>query len=315
LACAITNEMDEISPWSYTPKSGTPGIFPYESLFEGGINLTQLLGSTPCFSSFMAESRSSKRFTATLKDFVLGDFPVCGISVEKECDVVRLAEEGDGTDKFFVVDFNGTVTNTGAGALPSGATLTVVDDAGTPGDESDDVVIQQTLEDPLGAGESVPFSDQFFSDDNPPYNTVTASIGFSGATVEADPFSIECANLPLDPNISLSKLCWTELVTIGDLLAVEVFFTGEVCNTGDVPLTVTVTDDKVGPVFGPTLMYPSDCNTIEGSYLPDQAEGGENNPCIAAFRDAFTAVGTSLIPGVEDQNEVITANCPLCDCD
>ena len=315
LACAITNEMDEISPWSYTPKSGTPGIFPYESLFEGGINLTQLLGSTPCFSSFMAESRSSKRFTATLKDFVLGDFPVCGISVEKECDVVRLADEGDGTDKFFVVDFNGTVTNTGAGALPSGATLTVVDDAGTPGDESDDVVIQQTLENPLGAGESVPFSDQFFSDDNPPYNTVTASIGFSGATVEADPFSIECANLPLDPNISLSKLCWTELVTIGDLLAVEVFFTGEVCNTGDVPLTVTVTDDKVGPVFGPTLMYPSDCNTIEGSYLPDQAEGGENNPCIAAFRDAFTAVGTSLIPGVEDQNEVITANCPLCDCE
>jgi hypothetical protein len=314
LACAITNDVDEISPWSYTPKSGIPGIFPFESFFEGGINLTQLLGSTPCFSSFMAESRSSKRFTATLKDFVLGDFPVCGISVEKECDVVRLADEGDPTDKFFVVDFNGVVTNTGAGVLPSGATVTVVDDAGTPGDESDDVVIQEILGNPLEPNESVPFSGQFFSNENPPFNTVTASIAFSGATVEADPFSIECTNLVLDPNISLSKLCWIELVTIDSLLAVEVFFTGEVCNTGDVPLTVTVTDDMVGQVFGPTLMHPGDCNTIDGSYLPSQAKGGENNPCIADFNDTFTAEGTSLIPGVDDQQEVITANCPLCDC-
>jgi hypothetical protein len=315
LACAITNDVDETSPWSYTPKSGTPGIFPYESLFEGGINLTQLLGSTPCFSSFMAESRSSKRFTATLKDFVLGDFPVCGISVEKECDVVRLADEGDPTDKFFVVDFNGVVTNTGAGALPSGAALTVVDDAGTPGDESDDVVIQQTLQNPLGPGESVPFSDRFFSNENPPYNTVTALIEFSGATVEADPFGIECTNLVLDPNISLSKLCWTELVTVDNLLAVEVFFTGEICNIGNVPLTVTVSDDKVGQVFGPTLMDPCDCATIDGSYRPSEAKGGESNPCMAEFGDTFTAVGTSPIPGVADQNEVITANCPLCDCD
>lgn len=315
LACATTNLTDTNSPWEYTPKSGTPGIFPYESFFEGGINLTQILGSTPCFSSFMAESRSSERFTATLKDFVLRDFPVCGISVSKACNVVRLADQkNDLTDKFFVVDFNGVVTNTNAGAFPTGAILTVVDDAGTPGNTSDDVVIQQILTNPLEAGESVPFSGEFFSNDNPPYNKVKASIEFSGATVEADPFGIECTNLVLNPALSLSKICWTRLVTIDSLLAIEVLFDGEVCNIGDVPLTVTVADDKAGIVLPAILMKPGDCKTINGSYMPLQANGDVNNPCIAGFSDTFTAVGTSPIPGVEDQIEYHTANCPLCDC-
>ena len=313
-ACAITNDGDETSPWSYTPKSGTAGTFPYESFFEGGVNLTELVGWTPCFGSFMAESRSSKRFTATLKDFVLREFEVCGISIEKECDVIRLTDEGDPTEKFFVVDFNGMVTNTGAGTLPAGSILTVVDDAGTPGDESDDVVIEEILEDPLETGNSVSFSGEFFTNDNPPYNTVTASISFWDTVIEAEPFSIECNSLPLNPALSLYKLCWTELETIGPVLAIRVRFTGEVCNTGDVPLTVTVYDDEAGVVLPATLMDPCDCSIIDGSYLPTQANGDVNNPCIAVFSDTFTAVGTSPVPGVDEQIEEITANCPLCDC-
>jgi len=311
-ACAITNLNPEISPWDYTPKSGTPGIFPYESFFEGGINLTQLLGTTQCFSSFMAESRSSEQFTATLKDFVLGDFPVCSIAIEKACNVVRLANENDLTDKYFVVDFNGVVINTGAGALPVDAILTIVDDAGTPGDTSDDVTIEQPLASPLPKNQSLLFSGRFFSNSNPPLNTVRASIEFSGTTITADPFSIECTKLDLNPKLSLSKRCWTELVTIESLLVVKVFFTGEVCNTGDVPLNVTVTDDKAGVVLAQTLMAPGVCKTINGSYLPEQANGGETNPCNAEFSDTFTAVGTSSIPGVGTQTEIFTANCPPC---
>jgi hypothetical protein len=315
LACATTNSGDETSPWIYMPKSGDPNVFPYESLYEGGINLTQLLGSTPCFGSFMAESRSSEKFTATLKDFVIGDFPVCGISVSKTCNVLRLTDQNDLTDKFFVVDFSGEVTNTGAGDLPAGSILTVVDDAGTPGDTSDDVTIEEILGSPLLVGESIPFSGEFFSNSNPPYNTVKASLAFSGATVEADPYSVECTYLPLDPNLSLSKICWIELTTIDSLLVVEVFFSGEVCNIGDVPLNVTVIDDKVGILLQDILIAPGDCETVEGSYLPSQADGNVNNPCEAMFSDTLTAVGTSPIPGVEDQIEERTANCPLCDCD
>jgi len=317
LACAITNGSNQNSPWPYTPKSGTSGIFPYESFFEGGINLTKLLGSLPCFTSFLAESRSSKMFTATLKDFVLGDFPVCGISVSKKCDVVRLANQNDNTDKFFVVDFNGVVTNTGAGSLPKDADLTIVDDAGTPGILSDDVVIQQTLTDTLESGDSVPFSGKFFSNLNPPLNTVKAWIDFSSVHIEATPFSIDCNHLVLNPNLELSKLCWTRLYCINSLLAIEVLFSGTIENTGDVPLTVTVTDDKAGGVvFGPTLMEPGDHSDITGSYLPLHANGDVDQPCIANFSDTFTAVGTSPVPGVNKQTEIITANCKLCNnCD
>ncbi|MCV5927546.1 hypothetical protein OFO11_37180, partial [Escherichia coli] len=63
--------------------------FPYESFYEGGVNLTQLLGgidgTASCFSSFMAETRSSASFTAALKDFVLGQFQLCGMELVKTC--------------------------------------------------------------------------------------------------------------------------------------------------------------------------------------------------------------------------------------
>jgi hypothetical protein len=315
LACAITNSGSTNSPWPYIPKSGTSGVFPFESFFEGGINLTRLLGSAQCFSSFMAESRSSQRFTATLKDFVIGDFPVCGIEVSKACNVVRLAEEQDKTDKFFVVDFNGVVTNTQIGTFPAGAALTITDDAGTPVNTSDDVIIQQVLANPLERGESIPFSGQFFSNDNPPYNTVRASISLSDTSIEAEPFGIECTNLVLNPALTLSKLCWTRLESVDSMLAVMVLFAGQVCNTGNVPLTVTVTDDKSGVVLPAVLMKPGDCKDVNGSYMPDKAKDDVNEPCTAIFSDTFTATGKSPIPGVKDQNETRTANCPLCDCE
>ncbi len=313
LACATTNDADMPSPWPYTPKDGTANVFPFESFYEGGINLSEILGSTPCFGSFMAESRSSERFSATLKDFSVGDFPLCAISVSKSCDVVRLAEVGD--PAYFVASFDGKVTNIGAGGFPAGSVLTIVDDAGTPGDASDDVVVQDTLASSLESGGELPFSGEFFTNENPPTNTVRASIAFGGSTIAADPFSVECTGLDLNPSLSLSKLCWNRLESVsGGLLAVKTHFSGEVCNDGDVPLTVSVTDNLAGTVLSSILMEPGDCMPLEGSYLPSEADGGETDPCLAEFSDTFTAVGTSPIPGVEDQTEKITANCPLCDC-
>lgn len=264
----------------------------------------------------MAESRSSEMFTATLKDFVIDDFPVCSINVSKECDVVRLTDQNDNTDKFFVVDFNGVVTNGSAGLLPAPALITVVDDAGTPNNHSDDVVIPVNIDKPLEVGESVPFSGKFFCNENPPHNTIDASFDSLDVHLQAS-YNVTCSNLPLDPNLSLSKLCWTRLKTIDSLLAVEVFFTGTVSNCGNVPLLVTVTDDKAGGVvFGPALIKPGGSNPITGSYLPLSANGDVNMPCIAVFSDTFTAEANSPLPGVEQKSVKVTANCPLCDnCD
>ncbi|WP_019935675.1 hypothetical protein [Oceanimonas smirnovii] len=84
-ACAITNETTVDSPWPYTSKDGFVDEFPFETFFEGGINLTQLFpNSDGCFASFMAETRSSSSFTADLKDFVLADFPVCSTDIATE---------------------------------------------------------------------------------------------------------------------------------------------------------------------------------------------------------------------------------------
>ena len=62
-------------PWPYTNKSG--GTEPATGeLLEEGVNLTAL-GVAGCFSSFLAETRSSQSPTATLSDFVVGPFDQC----------------------------------------------------------------------------------------------------------------------------------------------------------------------------------------------------------------------------------------------
>ena len=81
--CAITNLVATPSPWPFTPKAGTANVFPADSkggagaLYEGGIDLTALGLDTGCFSSFMAETRSSQEPSSTLSDFVLGNFSFC----------------------------------------------------------------------------------------------------------------------------------------------------------------------------------------------------------------------------------------------
>lgn len=76
--CGTVNATTIEVPWTYTFK-GAPssGWIPAGGFFEGGINLTSL-GLQGCFSSFLAETRSSPEITAILKDFALGDFEACG---------------------------------------------------------------------------------------------------------------------------------------------------------------------------------------------------------------------------------------------
>lgn len=73
--CAEVNTASVPSPWSYTPKSGPAGFFPPGGFYEGAINLNASGLGKLCFSSFMAETRSSQQVDAVLKDFVLGSFP------------------------------------------------------------------------------------------------------------------------------------------------------------------------------------------------------------------------------------------------
>src|SRR5919197_3003434 len=78
--CGIVNpDNTTVVPWSsdYTDKSGNSAHYLQGELYEGGINLSTLGLAGECFSSVVSETRSSTSTTATLKDFVLGNFAQC----------------------------------------------------------------------------------------------------------------------------------------------------------------------------------------------------------------------------------------------
>jgi hypothetical protein len=76
--CGIVNGGTITLPWSFTDKSGTTNNQALNGEFyEGGVNLTSLGLAGECFSTVASETRSSTSTTATLKDFILGNFGSC----------------------------------------------------------------------------------------------------------------------------------------------------------------------------------------------------------------------------------------------
>jgi len=82
--CGTVNNSTIEVPWPYLAKGedAVNGLkeIPSGGFVEGGINLT-LLGLEGCFSSFVAETRSSPSVDAQLKDFILGNFEACGATM------------------------------------------------------------------------------------------------------------------------------------------------------------------------------------------------------------------------------------------
>jgi hypothetical protein len=77
--CGIVNPANQSptnSPWSFLDKSGSSDFLNGE-FFEAGINLTNLGFGDECFSTVVSETRASTSPTATLKDFVVGQFGSC----------------------------------------------------------------------------------------------------------------------------------------------------------------------------------------------------------------------------------------------
>jgi hypothetical protein len=79
--CGIVNPTNgTISPWPFLDKSGNSTYLQGE-FYEGGVNLSTLGLGGECFASVASETRSSTSTTATLKDFVLGQFGTCQTSL------------------------------------------------------------------------------------------------------------------------------------------------------------------------------------------------------------------------------------------
>ncbi|WP_105259164.1 hypothetical protein [Pseudoalteromonas sp. T1lg88] len=314
LVCAITNDEGGAydptdSPWPYQSKNHPdPNVFPYESIFEGGINLTQLVGGDTCFSSFMAETRSSSEFTATLKDWVLRDFELCSIDITKVCGDAQVNENEDG----YTYDYSGVVTNDGDGTLYN---VVVTDLTATP---------NQTHEiGTLAKGETAPYNGTFASTLNGLTNSVRvdASATPTGALTVSDTAEDDCGPIDASPEISLTKECESSFVETEAGVIAQVSFMGQVCNDSESgsgsPLTLTnvfVTDSKgtvyqdeaMTQVFTGVTLDPDECKPYYGSYIPTAFDTNQS------FSDTATAGGVLLLTGASAEEAEASATCPIC---
>ena len=328
LVCAITNDEGgsndpTASPWPYVPKAGANDIFPYESFFEGGINLTALVGGG-CFSSFMAETRSSSSFTAALKDFVLDEFDVCSTEAGKFCDA-----EFSQTVGSIDVNFNGYVEN--SGLLP--LEITVDDDMGPltvvceytgsndpplatdqcgNGDTAD-LTHDITNGDAtfvLGAGKYALYGGSYV-ESNPDFDsntgefvledmvTVTATEVGETALIDSEFPEAEC-RVPGLPGIDIAKSCSESGISNGDTSNFSI--TGSGNNTGDILLTDVTLSDTVlignGAIAGLTIL-------VDGSPVSN----GFDLPAGSSYSYTATAAHTD---GLQHQNSMsVTAMNPF----
>lgn len=324
---ASVNNQNEGSPWPYTPKQGTPGFFPYNSLFEGGINITQVLGSTPCFSSFLIESRSSTSESAQLKDFVLGSINTCKIAVDKQC-TSALAADKASIDHTFTI----FIKNEGFAAITS----VELDDT-NPATAQDKTVSVNIMP-----------ADDWVQVDTYTLNTTTqgisntvTAIGHAGSAETAPATdTVVCPNVPTNAQLTVTKNCSKTQLTVDtqgtqstadDRLNVEVFYSGSVCNdnvanavklfgvsatevhNGLAAAALTLTNLGAGD-----SLAVGTCANFSGSYFPNSVTGSNitaNNltTCAGAnpnWTDTVDATASSplygSVSGIAD-----SATCPL----
>lgn len=225
-ACAVTNEQPEASPWAFTPKFGSANTFPNESFFEAGIDITALVGEV-CFSSFMAETRSSHSETAELKDFALGDFDLCSIDVEKVCnaDGGTTSPIFDPAAETYQTRHTVTISNDGFGAVHDvalrddkvtatrvcsiasisgdGVGMTTVPSGGILFPNKDSYV---DIADQLGAGGTITVSLMCVTDQNPFQNGVTVrSSPTEGGTADVTDTDLELSSNATDGLAACTK--------------------------------------------------------------------------------------------------------------
>lgn len=334
--CASANAGDTPSPWPYTPRFGSAGIFPRGSFIEGAINLTALGLTEVCFSSFLAETKSAPAMDAALKDFV-GPvaFRSCTLEVTKNCSNPRLSQAQD----TITYDIGGSVTANGFGAELFNITL-----SDTPPADGDFIEVDCGTLQPSGGAYpiaslkgttcysgtmTVPLADNGLSDTM----TVTANTKTdgTGATL-TDQETATCPNLQISPALSVVKDCATQVVVENGQVVVQVNVTGRVCNIGDSNLNNVIVDDEgiiTNPdplVNGVTLTKPADaadpteaegaCISYSGSYFPATAldfDGVETtDPNEVIFKDTVKATATDLL-GNQTTPQTDMADCPLVD--
>ena len=293
-------------------------------------------GGTPCFSSFMAMTRTAASTTAQLKDYALGSFPLCGISVGKACTIDATSPVINPDGESIHTKFTVPITNTGVGTVYD---VSLEEDTALPGSFATSCKIGATnlttdgavsVLASLAAGATSNVVIECDSKQNPLVNTVTARAKSTQAQANRDLSASHmtgegetCAVQP-DPAISVTKECATSAdAPTGVKLKVgggyQVCVNVSVTNDSVEGLkSVSITDNKIGALLtggtmtpGQTLTYNNQC------YDAVNADGNETNPAEAAFSDRVDVSGIGVIsnePVGDPALPEATATCKLCPC-
>src|SRR5215203_6086636 len=294
--CARVNGEPIPSPWPYTPKSGTANVIPANGFFEGGVNLSELLDTSdlPCFSSFLAETRTSSSLDARLKDFALGSVNSCGTVV-----INKVAVGGNDTFSY---------TGTGVG-IDSAFTITTSGGTGSKTFATNVEPGQKTVTETALAGWT--FKTLTCSD---PDNG--SSVAGATATIDVDPGeTVTCTytNEKEAPALSIVKTSPTQSYdAVGDVITYQVVAT----NTGNTTLaSVTITDANavLGTCAPAHTVTQADIEA--GHYLNtacvDDGPGGAVQVCDdvdvpAEQNPALSIVKTSPTQSYDSVGDVIT---------
>jgi hypothetical protein len=280
--CAITSgppNANSGSPWPYQAKGNNvpANTFINGSFYEGGIDLGFLGLGNECFSSFLAETRSSTSITATLKDFVLGGFGSCGTEVTTQ---VSDGEVSIGTGSVNVSD-TATVTgssSSGTAPNPTGSVdfyLCGPSDGITSCDTSGELVAEDVALDGLSNPAVVESGDVAITEVGD-YCFFADYSGDDNYDPGGDDGTNECFTVtPAQPAITTTALAGP--VDLGDPISDVAHLTGTATDPDGSPADGTITFNLYGPddatcsgaaVFTSTATVSGDGNYNSGDFTP-----------------------------------------------
>jgi hypothetical protein len=356
--CATSNRSPKPVPNSWTggyvfKGGGNNNMFPTGTFFEGGVNISALFqgSSLPCFTSFLAMTRTSASTTAQLKDYVSGAFPVCGIEVGKACNLNSPPTvNNDGVS--IHTSFNVPIHNTGSSTVYS---VKLAEDALSDADNLDckitaignttglslpfNGVTSQDVVASIAPGGTVNVVVECNSLDNPMLNTVTASAttgaNATGTLLTASHTTIvdqgETCAATVNPSLTVTKSCVAPVtfdpVTLKPHICVNIVVTN---TSAEKLIEGTLIDDKLGTLYGAGGTLGTSFSLNPGAVLNVQnrcydsflQDDDQNNlPGEAMFSDTVSANARGQISGVmigrpDDVPAVpvpwATAHCPFC---
>jgi hypothetical protein len=298
--CGIVNTNTITMPWSFTDKSGTPNNQALNGEFyEGGVNLSTLGLADRCFQSVESETRSSTATSATLKDFILGNFGSCKTTVK------TTPTDASGNP----VPAGGFSIGTGSVSVADQANVTVSGVATWSGS------VQFSLCGPSATGctsggttigSPVPIDNTTSQPISSPTATVTsvgtycwrgdftpsAASQAAGVSPGSDGSSGECFTVnPVKPTLATSAGAGP--VLLGSPISDTATLTGTANEPGTPVINPTTAGSPAGGTITFTAFGPNDCSTV--AFTTTRAVSGDGTyPTASQAAVSFTptAVGT-----------------------